>query len=97
MVGSGPHQVELAGSQWQDNFLKLEWEKDQDKHREGSVRTTHTSKSRSRVRSHISQRQDGNEALQWEIDDLKKKLRCAQRRRSPSSSDTSKGGDDDYR
>ena len=45
----------------------------------------------------MSQRQDDNEALQWEIDDLKKKLRGAQRRCSPSSSDTSKGGDDDYR
>ena len=57
--------------QRQDNFLNLKWEKDQDKHREGSVRTTHTSKSRSRVRSHISQKQDDNKTLQREIDDLK--------------------------
>ena len=97
MLASGPHQAEPAGSQWLDNFLKLEWEKDQDKHRKGSVQTTHTSKSCSRVRNHASQRQDDNEALQREIDDLKKKLRGAQRRHSPSSSDTSKGGDDDYR
>ena len=47
----------------QDNFLNLEWEKDQDKHREGSVQTTHISKSHSRVRSHVSQRQDNNKAL----------------------------------
>ena len=88
--GREPHQ-------WQENFLNLEWEKDQDRHRKGSVLTTHISKSRSRVRSHVSQRQDNNKALQWEIDDLKKKLRCAQQRHSPSNSDTSKEGDDDYR
>ena len=97
MVGLGPHQTEPAGSQWQDNFLNLEREKDQDKHQEGSVRTTHTSKSRSRVRSHVSQRQDDNKALQREINDLKKKLRRAQRKRSPSSSDTSEEGNDKYR
>ena len=97
MVGLGPHQTEPASSQWQDNFLNLEREKDLDKHQEGSVRTTHTSKSRSRVRSHVSQRQDDNKALQREINDLKKKLRRAQRKRSPSSSDTSDEGDDNYR
>ena len=63
MVGSGPHQTEPAGSQRQDNFLILERERDRDKHREGSVRTTHTSKSHSMVRSHISQKQDDNKAL----------------------------------
>ena len=97
MVGSGPHQAKPVGSQRHDNFLNLEWEKDQDKHREGSVRTTHTSKSRSKERSHVSQRQDNNKALQREIDDLKKKLRCAQWRHSPSSLDTSEEGDNNYR
>ena len=63
------------------------------------MRTTHTSRSHSRVGSHMSQRQDNNKALQREIDDLKKKLRHAQRKRSPSSSNTSSndGGDDNYR
>ena len=97
MVGLGPHQTKPAGSQRQDNFLNLEWEKDQDKRRESSVRITQKSKSRSRVKSHVSQRQDDNEALQREIDDLKKRLRRAQQRRSLSSSDTSKGGDNDYK
>ena len=64
MVGLGPHQTEPAGSQQQDNFLNLERERDQDKRREGSVRTTHTSRSHSRVRSHVSQKQDDNKALQ---------------------------------
>ena len=77
MVGSGPHQTEPAGSQRQGNFLNLELEKDQDKHWEGSVRTTHTSKTHSKVRSHVSQKQDDNKALQQEINDLKKKLRRA--------------------
>ena len=97
MAGSSPHRTKLAGTQRQDNFLNLEWERDQDKHREGSIRTTHTSKSHSKVRSHISQKQDDNNALQQEIDDLKRKLCCAQRKRSPSSSDTSDEGDDNYR
>ena len=75
MVGSGSHRTEQIGSQRQDNFLNLEQERDQDKHREGSVCTTHTSKSHSKVRSHVSQKQDDNKALQQEIDDLKRKLR----------------------
>ena len=82
MVGSGPHQAgphqtEPAGSQRQDIFLNLERERDQEKYRDGSVRTTHTSRSHSRVGSHMSQRPDNNKALQQEIDDLKKKLRHA--------------------
>ena len=86
---AGPHQTEPAGFQQQDNFLNHEWEKDQERYRESSMRITHTSKSHSRVGSHMSQRQNGNKALQQEIDDLKKKLRCAQRKRSPSGSNTS--------
>ena len=45
----------------------------------------------------MSQRQDDNKALQREIDELKKKLQRAQQRHSPSNSDTSKEGDDNYR
>ena len=77
MVGSGPHQMEPAGSQQQDNFLNLERERDRERHREGSMHTTHTSRSHSRVGTHMSQRPDNNKALQQEIDDLKKKLRRA--------------------
>ena len=102
MVGSNPHlasphRTESAGSQRQDNFVNLEREKDQDKRWEGSVRTTYTSKSHSKVRSHVSQKQDDNRALQQEIDDLKRKLRCAQRKRPPSSSNTSDKEDGNYR
>ena len=45
----------------------------------------------------MSQKQDDNKALQQEINDLKKKLRHTQRKHSPSSSDTSEEGDDNYR
>ena len=47
MVGLSPHQAESAGSQRQDDFLNLERERDHERHREGSVHTTHTSKSHS--------------------------------------------------
>ena len=59
------------------------------------MRTTHTSKSHSRGGSHVSQRRDDNKAMQKEIDDLKKKLRHAQRKRSPSNSDGSSNDEDD--
>ena len=94
MVGSSPHQtsphqVKSEDSQRRDDFLNLEHERDWERCQEGSVHTTHTSRSCSRRGSHVSQRQDDNKAMQREIDDLKKKLRRAQRKRSPSSSDVS--------
>ena len=82
------------------------------------MHTTQTSKSHSRVgshvlqrqnhnramqleevRSHVSQRQNDKQAMQREINDLKRKLRHAQRRRSHSSPDMPSDGegDDDYR
>ena len=104
MAGAGPHQAsphqtECASSQRQDNFLNHKRERDRERYRKGSVHTTHTNRSHSRVGSHMSQRQDNNKALQQEIDDLKKKLRRAQRKRSPSNSDTSYNDerDDNYR
>ena len=47
------HQAELANSQRQDDFLNLERERNQAEYREGSVRTTYTSKSHSRGKSYI--------------------------------------------
>ena len=100
MEGSGqhqtnPHQAGLANSQRQDDFLNLECERDREKYREGSMHTTHTSRSQSRGGSHISQRQDDNKAMQRDIDDLKKKLRRAQRKWSPFSSDISSNDEED--
>ena len=90
MVRSGSHQQESMGSQQQDDFLNLERRRD----REGSVHTTHTSKSYSRVGSHVSQEQN-NRAMQREIDHLKKELRHARRRRTPSQSDSFSDGEKD--
>ena len=88
-------QAKPANSQRQDDFLNLEREWDRVEYQEGSVHTTHTSKSHSRGGSHISQRWDDNKAMQKEIDDLKKKLRHAQQKRSPSSFDGSSNDEDD--
>ena len=79
MVGSGPHQAEFVDSQRQDDFLNLEREKDREyeQDRKGSMHTTHSSRSHSRVRSQVSQRQNNTKAMQLEIDNLKKKLRHA--------------------
>ena len=59
------------------------------------MNTTQTSKSHSQVGSHISQRQNSNQTMQQKIDDLKRKLHRAQRRRSPSSTDISSGDEKD--
>ena len=63
------------------------------------MHTTQTSKSHSQVGSRVSQRKNNNQAMQQKINDLKKKLRHAQRKRSPSSSDISSNDeeDDNYR
>ena len=107
MVGSGPHQenprqgdpqwTEPVGSQQQGNFPGPEHEQNQEneRNREGSVTTTQTSKSHSQVGSRISQRQNSNQTMQQEIDDLKRKLCRAQRRRSPSSTNISSGDEED--
>ena len=51
------------------------------------------------VRSHVSQKQNNKYAMQRKIDDLKRKLRHAQRRRSHSRPDilSDDESDDDYR
>ena len=63
------------------------------------MHTSHTSRSHSRVGSHVSQRQNSNKAMQLKIDDLKKKLHRAQWKRTPSSSNMSSNDeeDDNYR
>ena len=54
MAGLGSHQAESMGSQCQDHFCDLERQRD----REGSVRTTHTSRSQARGKSHVSQEEN---------------------------------------
>ena len=105
MVGSGPHQesprqtdpqrIEPIGPQQQSNPLDPEQNWGNERNREGSVHTTQTNQSHSQVGSRISQRQNNRQAMQQEIDDLKKRLRHAQQRRSPSNSDISSNEEDD--
>ena len=88
MAGSGPHQenprqadpqqTELIRPQLQNNPPDLGPNLGNGRNREGSVYTTQMSESYSQVGSRISQRQNNYQAMQQEIDDLKKKLRRAQ-------------------
>ena len=106
MVGLGPHrasshQPEPARSQQQGNFPNPERDRNEENgmFREGNVNTTQTSISHSHVGSHVSQRQNDEQVLQREINDLKRKLRHAQRRQSYPSPNMPHDdeNDDDYR
>ena len=77
--------------------MNHEREKNQNKQREGSVNTSHTSRSRSKGKDHASHKRNDCKALQQEIDDLKKKLRRVQRKRPSLGSDTSSKEDNEYR
>ena len=90
MVGLGLHQEESMGSQRQDHFLHLEQRRD----REGSVHTTHTSRSQSRIGSHTSYEENARN-MQLEIDHLKRKLRHKRRRRTPFNYDFSFDDEED--
>ena len=94
MVGSGPNPAESIGSQHQDHFRELERKRD----REGSVRTTHTSKSQSWSKNHISHEENARN-MQKEIDHLKRSLRHERKRQAPSNSNYSSDDeeDQDYR
>ena len=89
MLGLGPHrasshQPEPTRSQQQGNFPNPERDRNEKngRFREGSVNTIQTSRSHSHVGSHVSQRQNDEQAMQREINDLKRKLHHAQRRQS---------------
>ena len=88
MEEAGPHQVDVnllqaksRGSQHSNPRRSLERKGG----REESMHTTHTSKGQSQGRSHVSHTKYDRD-MQREIDELKRELRHAQRRRSPSSS-----------
>ena len=77
MIGShqgnvNPHQPESGGSQRNNSVVNPQ----QMGNREGSVQTTHTSKSQSWEKSHVSHAKNERD-MQHEIDELKKKLRRA--------------------
>ena len=78
------HQAESRGSQHGGPRRSPERREVQ----EGSIHTTHTTRSHSRGKSHVSHvKHDGN--LQREIADLKRELRHARRERSPPRSEPS--------
>ena len=82
-------QAESRGSQHGDPHRSPERREGH----EGSVRTTHTSKSQSRGKSHVSHVKNDRD-LQQEIDVLKRELRHARRERSPPDSEPSSEGTD---
>ena len=90
MVGSGPHQTESRGSQRQNHFVNFEWRRD----REGSVHTTHTSRSHSWGSSHLSHKKN-TKAMQLEIDHLKKRLRHERWKQTPFNFDASFDDEED--
>ena len=84
------HQPESGGSQHNNSVVNPQQMGDH----EGSMHTTHTSKSQSRGKSHVSHAKNERD-MQREIDELKKELHRAQRRRlSPDSELSSEEIDD---
>ena len=100
MVGSGLHQTSLhqeksANVCQQDEFLNLERKRDRQNYQEGSVHSIHMDGSGFQRKRNVSHKRDNDKTMQQEIDDLKKQLRRAQQKRSPSSSDVSSNDEED--
>ena len=100
MVGSGPHETspqhaESANIHEQGELHDLEHGNHIDNQQEGSLQTHHTGGNGYRRRSHLVHEQADEKDLQREIDDLKKRLRRAQRKQTTSSSDVSSNDDED--
>ena len=95
MHQASPHQAEFTNVHQQDGFLNLECKRDRESYQECSVHTIHTGGSGFRRKGHISHERDDNKVMQREIDNLKKQLRRAQHKRSPSSSDVSSNDKED--
>ena len=100
MAGLGPHQTsphyaESANVHQQGKLHDLEHRNNIDNQHEGSLQTLHTGGSGYRRRSHLVHEQVDEKDLQREIDDLKKRLRRAQRKQTPSNSDVSFNDDED--
>ena len=104
MAGSGPQQIspphaESVNVHQQGELHNLEHGNHVDNQQEGSSQTIHAGRSDYRRRSHLVHEQADKKDLQRGIEDLKRKLRCAQRKQTPSSSDVSSNdeGDASYR
>ena len=92
-------QAESLNVHQQGELHNLEQGNHVDNQQEGSSQTIHAGRSGYRRRSHLVQEHTDKKDLQREIEDLKRKLRCAQRKQIPSSSDVSSNdeGDASYR
>ena len=89
-----PHQVASGGSQHNQSEVNPQQRGD----REQSGQTMHTNRSQSHGKSHVSHAENEKD-MQREINELKKKLRHARRRRASFESESSSGDteDDTYR
>ena len=92
---TGPHHAESANVRQQDELHDLEHEKDLDNYQEGSLQTLYIGGSGFRRKGRAVHEQGDEKAMQQEIDDLKRQLRRAQRKQSPSSSDISSNDEED--
>ena len=100
MAGLGPHQTsppyaESANVHQQGELHNFEHGNHMDNQQEGSSQTLHTDGSGYRRKSHLVYEQADEKDLQREIDDLKRKLRHAKRKQTPSSFDVSSNDDGD--
>ena len=100
MVGSGPQQIspphaESVNVHQQGELHNLEYGNHVDNQQEGSSQMLHAGRSGYRRRSHLVHEQADEKDLQREIEDLKMKLRRAQRKQTPSSSDVSSNDERD--
>ena len=100
MAGSGPHQTsphhaESTNIHQQGELHDLELRNHMDNQQEDSLQMLHIGGSGYRRMSHLVHEQADEKDLQREIDDLKKRLRRAQRKQTPSSSNVSSNDDED--
>ena len=94
MAGSRPQQLspphaKSVNVNQQGELHNLEQGNHVDNQREGSSQMIHVGRSGYQRRSHLVQEHADEKDLQQEIEDLKKKLRRAQRKQTPSSFDVS--------
>ena len=88
MADSGPRQInpphaESVNVHQQSELHYLEQGNHVDNQQEGNSQTIHVGRNGYRRRSHLVHKQADEKDLQREIEDLKKKLRCAQRKENP--------------
>ena len=92
---TGPHHAKSANARQQGELHNLKHGDDMDNQQKGSLQTLHIGRNGYCRRSHLIHEQADEKAMQREIDDLKKRLRRAQRKQTPSSSDISSNEDED--